>query len=200
MEWSHFISDGVLTLVGFFVFFRYLSGLDLDETLLWESFVLSVTAAALFGTLNFAGLDIFGYASSFFQRLAATAGAVGLLAITWCMAVGYYPKNIATYIILVIGFILFGLVEVFNINEILEYTPLVCLPLVAIAGVVGLIRGLSKFGLYTIVAVAFLALSVFRSKFITDVHDGIDAYHYLLAIAIRFLGLAAYSVKRKAIS
>lgn len=197
MEWSHFISDAVLMLVGVFVFFRYLSGLDLDETLLWESFVLSVTAAAIFGALRYAGVNNADYFSSFFQTLAATAGAVGLVTIAWLMALGIYPNNTITYVVLTIGFALFATAEAFNIKEIVQFTPLICIPLVAVAALVAMFNGKVRYGSFLLAAVVFIALAMFRDSFVSNTSDAIDVYHYLMAIALLCVGLAAYSVRRK---
>lgn len=197
MEWSHFISDAVLMLVGVFVFFRYLSGLDLDETLLWESFVLSVTAAALFGALRYAGVENANYFSSFFQTLAATAGAVGLVSIAWLMALEIYPNNMITYIVLTVGFALFAVAEAFNFEAIVQYTPLVCISLVGLAALVAIFRGKVRYGSFLLAAVVFIVLAVFRDSFISDVSDAINAYHYLMAGALVLIGLAAYNVRKE---
>lgn len=191
METSHVISDGILTLVGFFVFFRYLSRLELVETLLWESFVLSVTVAALFGTMRYAGVERADSLSLFFQHLAATVGAVGLLAIAWFRALSQVPSKTLGYVIVSIGFALFAISEAFNITQIIQYAPLVSVPLVAIAGIVGLIRGKWKFGLFMLLGVLFIALAVFRDVFISSQNDAIDAYHYLLALGLLCFGMAA---------
>lgn len=191
METSHVISDGILTLVGFFVFFRFLSNLELVETLLWESFILSVTVAALFGTMRYAGVERADNLSLFFQHLAATVGALGLLAITWFRALGLSPSKVLGYVIVGLGFALFAVSEAFNVTQIIQFAPVICVPLVGLAGIVGVVRGKSRFGIFTILGVVFVALAVFRDSLISSQNDAIDAYHYLLAVALVCFGMAA---------
>lgn len=197
MELSHVISDGVLTLVGFFVFFRFISSLELTETLLWESFILSVTVAALFGTMKYAGVERADSLSLFFQHLASTVGAVGLLAAAWFGAFGKSPSKTVAYIIVGIGFVLFALSEAFNFTQIIQYAPMVCIPLAAVAGVIAIIRGKARFGLFLLLGIVFLALAVFRDSLISSQNDAIDAYHYLLAVALVCLGMAASAAHRE---
>ncbi|SOE21527.1 hypothetical protein SAMN06298216_1988 [Spirosomataceae bacterium TFI 002] len=196
MELSHVISDGILTIVGFFVFFRFISRLELVETLLWESFILSVTVAAMFGTMRYAGVEKGDGLSLFFQHLAATVGAVGLLAAAWFGAFGRSASKTIAYVIIAIGFALFAINEAFNVPQVVQYTPLVCMPLVAVAGVVGLIKGNVKFGIFILLGVMFLTLAVFRDSLISSQNDAIDAYHYLLAVALICLGMAATSPQK----
>ena len=67
MQINHVISDLILAASGLYVFFVYLSKLNLTSTVLWESFVLSVTAAAIFGAITFAGYPDSNPISLFFQ-------------------------------------------------------------------------------------------------------------------------------------
>jgi hypothetical protein len=196
MELSHVISDGILTIVGFFVFFRFISNLELVETLLWESFILSVTVAAMFGTMRYAGVERADNLSLFFQHLASTVGAIGLLAASWYGAFGKSPSKTTAYIIVAIGFLLFAASEAFGITQIIQYAPLVCIPLAALAGIIAIFRGNARFGLFLLLGIVFLALAVFRDSLIASQNDAIDAYHYLLAVALLCFGMAASSPRK----
>lgn len=191
MEVSHVISDSILCLTAFFVFFRFLSRLELIETLLWESFVLSVAVAALFGTMRYAGVERADYLSIFFQHLAVTVGGMGLVTCTWAIALNKRPNKNFVYAVIGFGFALFAVSEAFNFSEITRFMPLVSMPLVAIAALWALLKGKTAFGVLVLLAIGLLALAVFREKFIPNQNDAIDAYHYLLAAAIVLLGIAA---------
>ncbi len=191
MELSHVISDAVLGAIGLFVFFRYLMKLDLVHTLLWESFVLSVAVAAILGAMKFSGIQNAGGLSVFFQKMAATVGAMGLVAACWYLMNDQIPNKITGYLVIGIGFLLFALDEGFGIKTITAYIPLICMGLVALIGIYGLVKGRTKPALLIFAGVLFAALASFRDKFISDPYDSVDAYHYLLAISLLCFGIGS---------
>lgn len=191
MELSHVISDFVLAAVGFFVFFKYLIKLDTLSTILWESFILSVAIAALLGGIRYAGYVQAGQASAFFQKLAATAGALGLLTAAYQLVSGKVISQLLGYVIIGIGFILLAITEFMDFTIVRNYIALVCLPLVAVLGIWAILQGKVMVGSLLIGGVLFAAAAVFTPQYLTNAADGIDAYHYLLAIAVLCFGLAA---------
>ncbi|MDP5140389.1 MAG: hypothetical protein NWP83_07960 [Spirosomaceae bacterium] len=191
MELSHVISDFVLAAVAFFVFFKYLRKLDTLSTILWESFVLSVAIAAVLGGIRYAGYSQAGEISAFFQKIAATVGALGLLTASYQLVSGKKLSSLFGYVVIGIGFILLAITEFMDFTTIRNNIALICLPLVAILGVWALVKGKLTVGLLLIAAVAFAAAAVFTPQYLTNAADGIDAYHYLLATAVLCFGLAA---------
>ncbi len=191
MEIAHVISDAVLALVGIFVFFRYLSKLDLYHTLLWESFILSVAVAALFGVLKFAGVEAAAAPSVFFQKIAATVGAIGLVAAVWFLMNDKLPNKVTGLAVLGLGFLLFALDEALGLLDVTKKVPLVAMVAVAVGAIYGLIKGQTKPALWVLLGVFFAGLATFRDKLITDIHDSVDAYHYLLAASLICFGIAA---------
>jgi hypothetical protein len=191
METSHVVSDFVLAAVGFFVFFKYLVKLDTLSTILWESFILSIAIAAILGGIRYAGYVQAGEGSVFFQKLAATVGALGLLAASYQLVSGKAINRIVGYLTIGIGFVLLAFTEFMDFNAIRNYVVLLCLPLVAVLGVWAFVKGKSMIGLFLIGGVVFAATAVFAPQHLTNSTDGIDAYHYLLAIAVLCFGLAA---------
>ena len=192
MQISHVISDTILALTGFFVFFRYLQKLDFFETLLWESFVLSVTAAATIGALGFAGVQNIAWIGVFFQNMAAIVGALGLLAASWYLVKKQEPDKNTTIGILAFGFILLGLKLVLNISPISTVTSLGSMLFIALISIYGILKGDRKTSFFLLLGVTFAALANSRGKFIADPNISIDVYHYLLAISILCFGFAAY--------
>ena len=192
MEVVHLLSSTVLFLVGIYVFFRYLMKLDLIETLLWESFVLSITVAALAAAARFAGIEAALPLTGFFQNLAATAGILGLIVVACYDALGKDPQTGVSYATLAIGFILFGLQQTGVWPQVTTYVPLLAIPFLAIAGFLALGRKrLKKLGMYLLIAVLFMSLAMFRSYFIADEDQAVDVYNLLMAAAVLFFGLAA---------
>jgi hypothetical protein len=190
MEISHMISDGILTITGLYVFFRYLLKLNLTHTILWESFILSITCAALFGSLRYAGFQIAANASTFFQHLAITVGAVGIIAASWALVTNISLDKTTCYILLTVGFLIFAVSDGFNIPKILDYTPLVSIPLVGLAGIYGLFKGRIKAGAWLIGGVLCMALATLCGRYIENPALSIDVYHYLVALGLLSFGLA----------
>lgn len=191
MEISHVISDFILAAVGFFVFFKYLIKLDTLSTILWESFILSVAIAAVLGGIRYMGYAPAGEASAFFQKLAATVGALGLLTASYQLVSGKSINQMVGYVIIGIGFILLAVTEFMDFTTVRNYVALICLPLVALIGIWAITQGKSTIGLYLIMGVIFAAAAVFTPQYLANAADGIDVYHYLLAIAVLCFGLAA---------
>ncbi|MGR3811019.1 hypothetical protein [Jiulongibacter sp. NS-SX5] len=192
MQTSHVISDLILGLVGLFVFFRYLLKLPLMETVLWEAFVLSVTVAAFAGAGRFAGIPNAGLVSVFFQNMAATVGALGLAVVSWFKVwENDTLDNKIGWSVLALGFLIFCLPQVGIMPALISYIPVVCMILIAAAAIVALINGQKKLGIWLLAAVLFSALATYKDSFVTDPDNGIDAYHYLIAISLICFGMAA---------
>lgn len=191
MEISHVVSDFVLAAVAFFVFFKYLRKLDTLSTILWESFVLSVAIAAVLGGIRYAGYSQVGEISAFFQKIAATVGALGLLTASYQLVSGKKLSSLFGFIVIGFGFILLAVTEVMDFTTIRNNVALVCLPLVALLGIWALVKGKTLVGLMLITGVIFAAAAVFSPQYLANAADGIDAYHYLLATAVLCFGLAA---------
>jgi hypothetical protein len=191
METSHVVSNFVLAAVGLFVFFKYLVKLDTLSTILWESFILSIAIAAVLGGIRYAGYVQAGEGSVFFQKLAATVGVMGLLTASYQLVSGKSINQIVGYLTIGIGFILLAFTELMNFNTVRSYIVLFCLPLVAVLGVWAFVKRKSMIGLFLIGGVVFATIAILTPQHLTNNTDGIDAYHYLLAIAILSFGLAA---------
>jgi hypothetical protein len=193
MEISHAISDLVLALTGFFVFFRYLFKLNLVVCLLWEAFVLSVTVAALFGVLRFLGLLPYAITiSEFFQHLAGTVGAFCLVFVTLFLVLKKpVPINFA-YIVVALGFLAFVVVRLTGNLQVLGAVSTVCIPAVFLLGIWALIKGGPSIGGWLILAVVALIMGTYNKSFMANsIVDNIDIYHYLLAISLFCFGRAA---------
>jgi hypothetical protein len=193
MEISHAISDLVLALTGFFVFFRYLYKLDLVVCLLWEAFVLSVTVAALFGTLRFLGLSPYALIiSEFFQHLAGTVGGFCLVFVTLFLVLKKpVPVNFA-YIVVALGFAAFAVVRLTDNLQVLNAILTICVPAVLLLGIWALIKGERSVGAWLVLAVIALVMGTYNKSFMANsIIDNIDTYHYLLAISLFCFGRAA---------
>lgn len=195
MELSHVISDAVLTAAGVFVFLKFLLKLDLIPSILWESFILSITAAAFFGTLRFAGFSQAFDASVFFQHLAATAGAVGLVAASFSLVFDKTINKNTGIALIAIGFVLFMLVEGVGYVQLVQHIPLFAIPIVLVLGIIAFLRNKPKAGLGLVLGVVFIALATFKDRILPANIDPTDAYHYLVAISLLCFGFAAKEAK-----
>ncbi len=192
MEITHAISDAVLTLTGIFVFFQYLRKLEFNNCLLWEAFVLSITAAAFFGVIRFLGYEPAKTVSEFFQHLAGTAGAFCLVYASFLLVQRKTaPQNI-TYIVLALGFVAFGIVQFTDNQKILQIVSMVAIPLVLVIGIFRLFKGRTAVGSWLILGVLALVLATYNKSFMPNTFlDPTDVYHYLVAVSLFCFGRAA---------
>jgi hypothetical protein len=190
MQTAHLISDLVLAVVGIFVFFRFLNRLNLHDTILWESFVLSVVGSALFGAAGFAGFEGAVQFSQFFQSLATITGGVGLAAAAFGLVTNQDYSNTTCYIILTLGFLFFVLSEAFGIQIFKQWVPLVSMAIVALSAIYGLLKGKAFAGSWLMAAVSFFALAQFRGQVFGSGESTVDVFHILIAGGIFCLGIS----------
>lgn len=192
MEITHAISDSVLTLTGIYVFYQYLRKLEFNTCLLWQTFVLSITAAAFFGVIRFLGYAPAKTVSELFQHLAGTAGAFCLVYASFLSVQRKMASRNTTYILLILGFITFGIVQLTDNLKALQIVSMVAIPLVLVIGIFGLIKGRSAIGSWLILGVLALILATYNKSFIPNsILDSTDIYHYLVAISLFCFGRAA---------
>lgn len=190
MQINHFLSDLILASTGLYVFFTYLVKLNLTSTVLWESFVLSVTAAAIFGTINFAGYSDANPISMFFQKLATITGGVGLVGATFALVSGKDLSKIACYTLLTFGFLLYALSEGFGIIQIGIWTPIIAMTMVVLLAIWGFVKGKTMISIWLLLGVAFFAVGTFRFQIFGRADLTIDIFHYLTAAGLLSLGMA----------
>jgi hypothetical protein len=191
MQYAHIISDFVLAFCGFYVFIKFLTKLNLSNTILWESFVMSVSFAALFGAIRFAGYEQAGTVSLFFQQLAAITGGIGLVGAVFGLVMDVKFSRLACFVILAIAFLLFAVAVGFKISFLVKWLPLFSMTLVAILGILGLFNKKVIAGVWILAAVVFFALGTFRNQLFGEADSTIDIFHYLTAAGILSLGMAA---------
>jgi len=192
MEISHAISDAVLTLTGIYVYYQYLLKLEFNTRLLWQTFVLSISAAAFFGVIRFLGYAPAKTVSELFQHLAGTAGAFCLVYASFLLVQQKTASRNATYIVLTISFVAFGIVQLTDNLKVLQVVSLVAIPLVLFIGIFGLIKGRLIVGSLLILGVLALILATYNKSFIPNsILDPTDVYHYLVAISLFCFGRAA---------
>lgn len=190
MDLIHGLSDIILALAGIYVFFRYINPLEFSSTILWESFILSVVAAAVFGALGFFGFDKAVPVSRFFQTLATINGAIGLVGATAALVSGSDLSRWGSYAIIALGFVFFTLFEVFDIRPVFFWVPIISMTLVLILGLFALIKGRFRVGLWIIIGVTFFALGSFRKELFGTQDFTISLYHLLMAAGVLSIGMA----------
>jgi len=190
MNLMHGISDIILALAGIYVFFRYINPLEFSSTILWESFILSVVVAAVFGALGFFGFDKAIPVSQFFQTLATINGAIGLVGATAALVSGSDLSRRTSYAIIALGFVFFALFEVFDIRPVFFWAPVICMAIVLILGLFALIQGKFRIGLWIIIGVTFFALGSFRKELFGTQDFTISLYHLLMAAGVLSIGMA----------
>jgi hypothetical protein len=190
MEFLNGLSDVVLAIVSLYVFFKYINPLDFSSTVLWESFILSVAIAAIFGALGFFGFEKAIPVSIFFQKLATINGAVGLVGATAALALGNDFSKWGSYSFIALGFVFLALYEVFDVRPVLFWVPIVCMSLVMILGLFAISRGKVKVGVWILLGVAFFAVGNFRKDIFGDGDFSISLYHLLMSAGVLSIGMA----------
>ncbi len=190
MNLIHGLSDIILALSGIYVFFRYINPLEFSSTVLWESFILSVVAAATFGAIGFFGFDKAIPVSRFFQTLATINGAIGLVGATAALVSGSDLSRRASYGIIALGFVFFALFEVFDIRPVFFWVPVISMSVVLFLGLFALIKGNFRAGLWIIIGVTFFALGSFRKELFGTADFTISLYHLLMAAGVLSIGMA----------
>lgn len=190
MNLIHGLSDIILALAGIYVFFRYINPLEFSSTVLWESFILSVVVAAVFGALGFFGFDKAIPVSQFFQTLATINGAIGLVGATAALVSGSDFSRWGSYAIIAVGFVFFALYEVFDIRPVFLWVPIICMTIVLFLGLFALIKGNFRAGLWIIAGVTFFALGSFRKELFGTADFTISLYHLLMAAGVLSIGMA----------
>ena len=190
MNLIHGLSDLVLAATGIFVFFRYINPLEFSSTILWESFILSVVMAAIFGALGFFGFDKAVSVSQFFQTLATINGAVGLVGAAVALVSGSDLSRTVSYCIIALGFVFFALYEVFNVRPLFFWVPVISMILVLVLGLFAVIKGQLTIGLWIIAGVTFFALGSFRKELFGSGDFSISLYHLLMAAGVLSIGMA----------
>jgi hypothetical protein len=190
MQLYHVISDLILAATGLFVFFKYLAKLELSHEILWESFVLSVTAAAIFGAINFMGFSQANLISDFFQKIATLTGAVGLAVASFALIRGIEIPKLMAYIALTIGFLLYVIAEIFKFKILELYVPIISMLSVAVIALAGLFSGKTKSSIWLLIAVGCFGLGTYRNNIFGDSETTIDIFHLLTAGGLFSIGKA----------
>jgi len=192
MEFSHALTDALLTLAGIFVFFKYLKPLAPIERLLWSAFIVSVTAASFFGVIRFLGYAPARSVSETFQHLASTLGAICLVLVCYLKISKKRLNTTYLYSFVAAGVVLFLYIELFQKPALAQFSSMVAIPLVLALGIWGLFKDKKAYSMWLTMAVVLLILANFNKAIAPLIHvNNIDMYHCVLALSILSFGKAA---------
>ncbi len=192
MEFSHALTDALLTLAGVFVFLKYLKPLAPRERLLWSAFILSVTAASFFGVIRFSGYAPARSVSETFQHIASTLGAICLVLVCYQKMSKTRLNTTYLYSFVAAGIVLFLYIELFQKPALAQFSSMVAIPLVLALGIWGLFKDKKAYSMWLIMAVFLLILANFNKAIAPLFYvNNIDLYHCVLALSILSFGKAA---------
>jgi hypothetical protein len=192
MEFSHALTDALLTLSGIFVFFNYLKPLAPRERMLWSAFIVSVTAASFFGVIRFLGYAPARSVSETFQHLASTLGAICLVLVCYLKISKKRLNTTYLYSFVAAGVVLFLYIELFQKPALAQFSSMVAIPLVLALGIWGLFKDKKAYSMWLTMAVVLLILANFNKAIAPLIHvNNIDMYHCVLALSILSFGKAA---------
>lgn len=192
MQHSHIISEMVLAISGFFVFFNYLKKQNKTFNVLWGTFILSVSIAAFFAALRFAGFAKFDIFNLFFKQIAATAGVMYLTIVIYFNVTNNQISKKTMF-----GTVLSGIITAFTcisfqFQKVIDIIPMFGILVVFLLGIWALKKRNNKLGSYLVLATFFASLANFIQIFNLPI-DEIDSYCVLLAMALICFGFAAKS-------
>jgi hypothetical protein len=190
MHIQHLLSELFILAACLYVFLRHIKPLPLANELLWESFVLSVAVAALFGMLRYTGQDWARPVSAVFQQLATITGAVGLVAGVYALVMDKLYSANTTFLVLAVGFILLLLQIGPKLDIVGQMVPVVAMAAILALAILAFGRKKTGLGMWLIMAVAFFASSQFSSQLFGQNEQSIDLFHYFTTAGILCLGIA----------
>lgn len=194
MQISHVISDLFLAASGIFAFVGYFARTGFRLASLWGVFLIPVSLAAFFGALRFAGVhDNMVSISQFFQTVATTIGACGLMLGGYGLISKSQLHGWSTGVFLAVGFVLWMMVTRMEVSSISSLMPLVAMASVTVCGLVALAGRCKQVGMYLLLGVALSGAAVWAIGSLSSESLRIDVYHYLLAVSLICFAMAARS-------
>lgn len=185
---SHMISDAVLAATGVWVFSTAFGRVPFYSRLLWGFFFLTISLAAFAGVLTFAGLTVLEPLHSSLTVLAGSLGVVAVVVATYATVLGRTLSPVSFSVSLGIGMLLFVLLY---LPEVAVFAPVVAalgILLVMLLAVLALLRK-QRWAVWIVVAVMLMAFATKVQNVVLPLHP-IDAYHYLIALALVCFGYA----------
>ncbi|MEZ0540147.1 DUF6962 family protein [Fibrella arboris] len=185
---SHMISDAVLAATGVWVFATAFRRVPFYSRLLWGFFFLTIALAALAGVFTFAGLTALEPLHSSLTTLAGSLGVVAVVVATYATVLNRPLSPVSFSVTLGAGMLLF--VGLF-FPDVAVFAPVVAalgILLVMLLAVLALLQK-QQWAVWLVVAVMLMAFATKVQHLVLPLHP-IDAYHYLIAIALVAFGYA----------
>ncbi|HEY0111497.1 MAG TPA: hypothetical protein VGB67_17785 [Fibrella sp.] len=185
---SHMISDAVLAATGVWVFSTAFGRVPFYSRLLWGFFFLTISLAALVGVFTFAGLTFLEPLHGSLTVLAGSLGVVAVVVATYTTVLNQLLSPVSFSVSLGVGILLFVLL--FS-PEVAVFAPVVAalgILTVMLLAVLALLRH-QRWAVWIVVAVLLMAFATKVQNMVLPLHP-IDAYHYLIALALLSFGYA----------
>jgi hypothetical protein len=189
MELSHLLSEMVLSSAGFFTFYVCLRKLNTLDGILWGTFILAVSIAAVFAALRFAGFSGMIPFNIFFKQIASSVGVISLVMGAYSLVFNQQFSKKVVYSVLFIGFILMFVFIVFNLGQGFNVIPVIGIPIVFFLSIWAFIKGRLRIGLILLLATMFSVFANFIDLLQLPFNQ-VDTYCILLAAALICFGLA----------
>jgi hypothetical protein len=185
---SHMISDAVLAATGVWVFSTAFGRVSFYSRLLWGFFFLTISLAAFVGVLTFAGLSMLDPLHDSLTVLASSLGVVAVVVATYATVFNQALSPVSFSVSLGVGILLF---MALFFPEIAVFTPVVSALGILIVMLLAVLALLQKqhWAVWIVVAVMLMAFATKVHHMALPLHP-IDAYHYLIALALLSFGYA----------
>lgn len=189
---SHMISDAVLAATGVWVFSTAFGRIPFYSRLLWGFFFLTIALAAFVGVFTFGGLAILEPLHRSLTVLAGSLGVVAVVVATYVTVLNQLLSPVSFSVSLGIGMLLF---VILYLPEVAVFAPVVAalgILTVMLLAVLALLRH-QRWAVWIVVAVLLMAFATKVQNMTLPLHP-IDAYHYLIALALISFG---YAMRRR---
>lgn len=185
---SHMISDAVLAATSVWVFSTAFRRVPFYGRLLWGFFFLTIALAALVGVLTFAGLDVLEPLHASLTMLAGSLGVVAVVVATYATVLDRLLSPVAFSVSLGVGILLFVLLFLPEVGVFAPVVAALGILLVMLLAVLALLRK-QQWAVWIVVAVMLMAFATKVEHVVLPLHP-LDAYHYLIALALVCFGYA----------
>ena len=185
---SHLLSDGLLAGTAVWVFSTAFGRTPFYDRLLWGFFFLTIALAALAGVFTFAGWAVLEPLHQSLTLLAGSLGVVAVVMATRATVLNRPATALQFGLSLTVGI---GLFVALIWPQLAVFAPVLSalgILTVMLLAVLALVRR-QKWAVWLVVGVLLLAFATKVQHLVLPLHP-LDAYHYLVALALVSFGHA----------
>ena len=190
MNLPNFLSELFLSLSGFLVYYIFPRKLRFVDSILWGTFIVSVSITSFCSALYFAGVPSMELWHDFFKNIGSSIGIVLLVMGIYSLVMKHSFSKKTVFTVFLMGLSLVFLSMFLKQDKLLEFLPLVGILIALLFGIFALIKKKSKLGIYLLLATLFSILANTFGLLELPINP-LTTYCVLLSLVLLCFGLAA---------